>query len=305
MGLDFFRRVAELQERYRAARDDVREHDPDQRDADRPRVGARSSPSTGSSSGISIDGPRALHDGNRVDKGGKATFDDVMRGLRLLQEHKVEYNVLTTVNRLNGDYPLEVYRFLRDDVGTDWMQFIPVVERRGRRRAPGPDARDVGLGAVRAAGAVRAVPDGDLGRVGPQRRRARVRADVRGGDPEPLRGGGLRAVRVQRDVRRGSRAGAQRRPVLVRPLRGAGAPPGEHPAAADAGPGGVAAAAGVRGGQAGHAAADVPRVRRAVRVPRRVPQEPVPDHAGRGARAQLPVRRVHVASSGTSTGRRR
>ena len=79
--------------------------------------------------GISIDGPRALHDVYRVDKGGKPTFDNVMRGLRLLQKHGVDYNVLTTVNRVNGDYPLEVYRFLRDEVGTTWMQFIPVVER--------------------------------------------------------------------------------------------------------------------------------------------------------------------------------
>ncbi len=79
--------------------------------------------------GISIDGPRQLHDLYRLDKGGGPTFDKVMRGLRLLQKHKVEYNVLTTVNRLNGDFPLEVYRFLRDEVGTTWMQFIPVVER--------------------------------------------------------------------------------------------------------------------------------------------------------------------------------
>ncbi|MBP6470165.1 MAG: anaerobic sulfatase maturase [Chloroflexi bacterium] len=79
--------------------------------------------------GISIDGPRPLHDIYRVDKGGKPTFDNVMRGLRLLQKHNVDYNVLTTVNRINGDYPLEVYRFLRDEVGTTWMQFIPVVER--------------------------------------------------------------------------------------------------------------------------------------------------------------------------------
>ena len=79
--------------------------------------------------GISIDGPAQLHDIYRVDKGGAPTLDKVMRGLRLLQKHGVEYNVLTTVNRVNGDYPLEVYRFLRDEVKTDWMQFIPVVER--------------------------------------------------------------------------------------------------------------------------------------------------------------------------------
>jgi uncharacterized protein len=86
--------------------------------------------------GISIDGPRELHDAFRVNKRGKGTFEAVMRGLRLLQKHGVEYNVLTTVNRVNGDHPLEVYRFLRDEARTDWMQFIPVVERVDARGAP-------------------------------------------------------------------------------------------------------------------------------------------------------------------------
>ncbi len=79
--------------------------------------------------GLSLDGPRELHDANRVDKGGDGTFDRVMRGLRLLQKHGVDYNILTTVNRVNGDHPLKVYRFLRDEVKTDWIQFIPVIER--------------------------------------------------------------------------------------------------------------------------------------------------------------------------------
>ncbi len=79
--------------------------------------------------GLSLDGPRELHDANRVDKAGQPTFDRVMRGLRLLQKHGVDYNILTTVNAVNGDHPLEVYRFLRDEVGTSWIQFIPVIER--------------------------------------------------------------------------------------------------------------------------------------------------------------------------------
>ena len=79
--------------------------------------------------GLSLDGPRELHDANRVDKKGGPTFDRVMRGLRLLQKHGVEYNILTTVNRVNSQHPLEVYRFLRDEVKTTWIQFIPVVER--------------------------------------------------------------------------------------------------------------------------------------------------------------------------------
>ncbi len=79
--------------------------------------------------GISIDGPRSLHDAYRVDKGGGPTFDRVMRGLGFLQKHGVEYNILTAVNRVNAEYPIEVYQFLRDEAGADWLQFIPVVER--------------------------------------------------------------------------------------------------------------------------------------------------------------------------------
>ncbi len=79
--------------------------------------------------GLSLDGPQAMHDTYRVDKGGAPTFHKVLRAARLLQENKVEFNILTTVNAANADHPLEVYRFLRDEVGTDFMQFIPIVER--------------------------------------------------------------------------------------------------------------------------------------------------------------------------------
>lgn len=137
MGLDFYRRVAELQERYRRPgmtfENTIQTNGTRIDDAWAAFLGEH-----GFLVGISIDGPRELHDGNRVDKGGHATFDDVMRGLRLLQAHNVQYNVLTTVNRLNGDYPLEVYRFIRDEVGADWMQFIPVVERIGADGLPDP-----------------------------------------------------------------------------------------------------------------------------------------------------------------------
>jgi uncharacterized protein len=79
--------------------------------------------------GLSLDGPREMHDAYRVDKGGNPTFDRVMRGARLMQRHKVEFNILTTVNAANAGHPVEVYRFLRDEVGTKFIQFIPIVER--------------------------------------------------------------------------------------------------------------------------------------------------------------------------------
>jgi len=79
--------------------------------------------------GVSIDGPRELHDYYRVDKGNAPTFDRVMRGITKLKEHEVDFNTLTVVNRHNSQFPLEVYRFLKE-IGSGFMQFIPVVERR-------------------------------------------------------------------------------------------------------------------------------------------------------------------------------
>ncbi len=79
--------------------------------------------------GISLDGPRELHDSYRVDKGGRPSFDRVMGGVQRLKRHGVEFNVLTTVHAANADHGLEVYHFLRDEVQTQFMQFIPIVQR--------------------------------------------------------------------------------------------------------------------------------------------------------------------------------
>ena len=80
--------------------------------------------------GISLDGPAALHDAFRTDAGGRPSHERVLRGLRLLQRHHVDHNVLCTVNSANAGHPLEVYRYLRD-LGVDWIQFIPIVEHVG------------------------------------------------------------------------------------------------------------------------------------------------------------------------------
>jgi uncharacterized protein len=78
--------------------------------------------------GLSIDGPEELHDAYRVDKGGKPTFQKVMRGLEFLEKHRTEFNTLTVVNRLNAEQPKEVYAFLKE-IGSRFLQFIPLVER--------------------------------------------------------------------------------------------------------------------------------------------------------------------------------
>ena len=93
--------------------------------------------------GISLDGPKEIHDRYRRDHQGNGTFDLAIRGLRLLQKHKVEYNVLACVARDTARRPLDAYRFLRDQ-GVEFIQFTPIVERM-------PDARCSELG-LRLAG---------------------------------------------------------------------------------------------------------------------------------------------------------
>jgi uncharacterized protein len=78
--------------------------------------------------GLSIDGPRELHDIYRVDKKQNATFEKVMAGLEVLKKHRVDFNTLTVVNRANSQQPIEVYRFLKE-IGSGYLQFIPLVER--------------------------------------------------------------------------------------------------------------------------------------------------------------------------------
>ena len=79
--------------------------------------------------GLSIDGPKSLHDIYRKDKAGRSVFDKVVQSARLMQKYNVEFNVLCTINASNSQFPLEVYRFFRDELKTPYLQFIPIVER--------------------------------------------------------------------------------------------------------------------------------------------------------------------------------
>lgn len=93
--------------------------------------------------GLSLDGPREMHDAYRVDKKGRPTFDRVMAGLDVLRRHRVETNILCTVHAANGDHPVEVYRFFRDECEIRYIQLIPIVERDERLPAPAVTDRSV------------------------------------------------------------------------------------------------------------------------------------------------------------------
>ncbi|MCB8994892.1 MAG: anaerobic sulfatase-maturation protein [Bacteroidales bacterium] len=78
--------------------------------------------------GISIDGEEHCHDHFRLNNSGKPSFKEVMKGVSLLQKHKVDFNTLTVINSYNVRFALETYRFLKR-IGSTFLQFIPIVER--------------------------------------------------------------------------------------------------------------------------------------------------------------------------------
>jgi uncharacterized protein len=128
MGLDFFRHAVELVERYRPPGTTV-EHAIQTNGTLLDAEWCAFFREHGFLVGLSMDGPPELHDAYRVDKGGRPTHAKVLAAARLLAAHGVDCNVLTTVHAANADHPLEVYRYLRDEVGARYLQLIPIVER--------------------------------------------------------------------------------------------------------------------------------------------------------------------------------
>ncbi len=127
MGLDFFRKVTDLQQH-----------------CGRPGIAVSNGLQTNTTLiddawakhlaqynflvGVSIDGPPAIHDKYRTFANGRGSHADVMRGLDCLKRNRVEYNVLTLVSQSNVSHPVDVYHYLRDDLGVKFHQYIECVE---------------------------------------------------------------------------------------------------------------------------------------------------------------------------------
>ena len=142
LGLDYFRRIVELQARHRP--DGVRITNSIQTngtllDADWAAFLAAQDFLVG----LSVDGPRQKHDHYRRDRAGRPTFDMVMRGLDHLRTAGVQFNILTTLHHANIHRGKELYRFLRD-LGSPYLQFIPIVERASGKRMAAPPQIETG-----------------------------------------------------------------------------------------------------------------------------------------------------------------
>lgn len=79
--------------------------------------------------GVSIDGPEEIHNSMRKGADGRGSYQDVLRGLRALARHGVEWNAMAVVNSLNVKDPIGFYCFFRDELDCRFLQFTPIVER--------------------------------------------------------------------------------------------------------------------------------------------------------------------------------
>jgi uncharacterized protein len=126
MGLDFYKKAVELQKKYGA---------PGQTVSNALQTNAillddkwcRFLRDYNFLVGISIDGPKELHDYYRVDHSGSGTYDRVMRAIETCKEYEVEFNILVLLNDRNADFPDKLFDFLIES-GTKYLQFVPCVE---------------------------------------------------------------------------------------------------------------------------------------------------------------------------------
>jgi uncharacterized protein len=138
MGLDFFRRSVAMVEKYRPPGQTV-SYTLQTNGTRLDREWAKFFKENAFLVGLSLDGPQGMHDAYRVDKGGRGSFTQARDGWEILREQDVDVNILCAVHAANGEHPLEVYRFLRDELETAFIQFIPIVERVNAEALPDAD----------------------------------------------------------------------------------------------------------------------------------------------------------------------
>lgn len=134
LGIDYFRRVVELQRRHRPAGRAILngiQTNGTLIDEDWAKFLAAEHFQVG----LSIDGPKAMHDGFRITKGAVPTHKQVVQGFRLLKKHRVHCDILCVVHHKNVGHPAAVYQYFKD-LGVEFLQFLPLVIREGAQAGP-------------------------------------------------------------------------------------------------------------------------------------------------------------------------
>ena len=126
LGLDFYKRAVKLQKKYGDGR--VIENTFQTNGTLIDNQWARFFKENNFLIGLSLDGPKDVHDKFRRYRSGAGSHAKVMAGLKQLQDHGVNYNILCCVDRNSSQFPLEIYHFFKQ-LNVQFIQFTPIVER--------------------------------------------------------------------------------------------------------------------------------------------------------------------------------
>jgi uncharacterized protein len=64
--------------------------------------------------GVSLDGPKDIHDRHRRTRSGVGTFENVIKGIGCLQDHNVSFDIIGVLTASSLDYPEILYDFFAD-----------------------------------------------------------------------------------------------------------------------------------------------------------------------------------------------
>jgi len=77
--------------------------------------------------GISLDGPKEIHDLNRLGINGEGSFNRAMTAIRFFENYQVEYNILFVVNGYVARHANKIYNFFKKH-NFSYLQFIPCLD---------------------------------------------------------------------------------------------------------------------------------------------------------------------------------
>ena len=126
MGLDFFKKIIELQKKYAPPGATVSNG----LQTNTTLISEEMAKFFGEYKfllGVSLDGPEYLHDKYRKTIGDTPTYHLVMRGIEYLKRYNVEFNILTLINNETVKKPKEIYNYLKKNEFY-FHQYIPCVE---------------------------------------------------------------------------------------------------------------------------------------------------------------------------------
>ena len=87
--------------------------------------------------GLSLDGPKDIHDLNRVDLIGVGSHSRLEKTVELFNKHKVEYNILCVVTKSVTRHIERIYNYYIKK-GFQYLQFIPCLDELGMEPGNNP-----------------------------------------------------------------------------------------------------------------------------------------------------------------------